>query len=94
MTYDPDRYEHTEDMAHAAMPGEDPDLIHLYTLLALTKGEATTLADVHDAWALWRMQTRPDHPSLVPFGELTPETQEYDRPYMEAIHQVAREVGR
>jgi hypothetical protein len=72
-----------------ALPDLEPDLIRLYALLALVKGEQATLADVHDAWAIWRDQTRPDHRSIVPFDELTPETQELDRPYMEVIRAVA-----
>ena len=36
----------------------------------------TTLRDVHDAWAIWRHQARPDHPAIVPFDELTPDVQE------------------
>lgn len=77
----------------AALPGEDPALLRLYALLVLTRGVDTTLADVHDAWALWRMDTRPDHPDLVRFDLLSPEVQEYDRPYRDAIVRVAREVN-
>lgn len=72
------------------MPGEDSDLLRLYALLTLTQGQHTTLKDVHDAWSLWRHGTRPDHPSIVPFDQLTSEIQELDRPYMEAIHRAAR----
>jgi hypothetical protein len=66
-----------------------PELIDLYALLVHTTGTGTTLEDVHEAWAVWRNRTKPDHKSLVPFDELTPEIQEYDRKYMDAIHQVA-----
>ena len=72
-----------------ALPGLEPDLVRLYALLALVKGDRTTLADVHDAWAVWRDQTRPDHPSIVPFADLTVEVQELDRPYAVAIHAAA-----
>jgi hypothetical protein len=72
-----------------SIPGNDPDLLRLYALLALTKGQQTTLEDVHDAWALWRNTTRPDHPSLVPFDQLDPHVQELDRKYMQAIHAAA-----
>lgn len=75
------------------MPGEDPHLLRLYALLALVKGTDTTLRDVHDAWSLWRLATRSDHPSIVPFDELSPEVQELDRPYMEAIHRAARALA-
>jgi hypothetical protein len=73
-----------------ALPDLEPDLIRLYALLALVKGEQTTLADVHDAWAIWCDQTCPGHRSLVPFDELAPEVQELDRPYMTAIRAVLK----
>ena len=75
------------------IPGNDSVLIDLYALLVLTTGEETTLKDVHDAWSVWRNLTKPDHKSLILFELLTPEIQEYDRKYMEAIHQVAREIA-
>lgn len=73
----------------ALLPGLDPDLLRLYTLLGLVKGTTTTLEDVHDAWAVWRTQTRPGHPSAIPFARLSPEVQELDRKYMDAIHEAA-----
>lgn len=69
------------------------DLLRFYALLVLTEGVNTTLEDVHSAWACWRVATKPDHRSLVPFGDLTPEVQELDRKYMTAIHQVAAETA-
>ncbi len=66
-----------------------PDLLRLYALLALTTGTGTTLENVHDAWACWRVATRPDHPSLVPFADLASEVQELDRKYMMAIREAA-----
>lgn len=71
-------------------PGEDPELIRLYALLALVKGDDTTLRDVHDAWSLWRTTTRPGHPSLVPFEELPTDVQELDQPYRDAISRASR----
>ncbi len=78
------------DRLNQASPGLDPDLAQLYALLALVKGVDTTLEDVHDAWALWRNATNPQHKSLVPFDELTLEVQELDREYMDAIHKAAQ----
>lgn len=72
------------------LPDLDPDLAQLYALLALTLGDGTSLEDVHDAWAVWRNTTRPDHKSLVPFGELTLAVQELDRTYMDAIHEASQ----
>jgi hypothetical protein len=90
MTY----IQHALKVLNQASPGLDPDLAQLYVLLALTRGTRTTLRDVHDAWAVWRNNTRPDHPSLMPFDQLTREVQELDRPYMQAIHKTARQVKR
>lgn len=74
-------------------PDLDPELAKLYALLALTLGPSTNLADVHDAWALWRNSTNPTHQSLVPFEELPDEVQELDRPYVEAIKRTARRLA-
>ncbi len=57
----------------------------LYLLLALSKGQLTGLRDVHDAWALRKAIDRPDHPSIVPFDQLTFAEQEKGRPFMDAI---------
>ena len=65
------------------------DLLDLYTLLAFVKGKETTLKDVHDAWSIWRNNTKPEHKSLIPFEELTPEIQELDRDYANAIISVS-----
>lgn len=86
----PDNYANRAIAAMTAIfPDKDPHLLRLYTLLALTKGAEATLSDVHDAWAMNRTLARPDHPDLVPFEQLAPESRERDRKYMEAIHKVA-----
>jgi hypothetical protein len=77
----------------AELPGLDPKLLDLYTLLAFTEGERVTLESVHNAWAVWRSWASPDHPSLVPFDELSPEVQEMDRQYAEAIARAAKECA-
>lgn len=67
------------------MPCEH-ELLVSYTLLGLTKGVNVTLEDVHDAWSSWRaFSDRPDHKSLVPFDELSPEVQDMDKPFQDAI---------
>lgn len=71
------------------LPGLDPELAQLYALLALVKGDATSLEDVHDAWAVWTAATRGSHRSLLPFTELTTDVQELDREYMNGIHRAA-----
>lgn len=68
-------------------------LFRVYAVLALAKGERAVLEDVHDAWAAWTAGRDPGHRSLRPFGELTDEVREYDRPYLDAIHAVARRRG-
>ncbi len=65
----------------------------LYTLLVLTRGEQTTLADVHDAWAVGRNLDRPEHADLVPFGELLPGVAAYDIPFRDAIHAATRRIA-
>lgn len=77
-----------ERLAHE-LPGLDKPLMDLYTLLVLVKGQDVTLRDVHDAWAVWRSRTDPEHRSLVPFKELSEEVQELDRKYADAIARVA-----
>ena len=71
----------------------EDDLLDLYTLLVFSTGVDTELMDVHDAWAIWRNKTDPRHKSLIPFSELTQETQELDRKYLEAIRATAEEIG-
>lgn len=78
--------------------GEDLDqqdsvLALLYATLVLVKGTETTLEDVHDAWSVWASRYEPWRKSIVPMGELPEWVQEYDRPYMEAIHAAAKEVA-
>lgn len=66
----------------------DVELLRLYALLALVKGAAVTDEDVHHAWSAWTAARRPDHRSLVPFGDLAPEVQALDTRYAEAIRAV------
>jgi hypothetical protein len=69
--------------------GEDITLYRIYALLALTVGEDVTAEHVHDAWSVWRAETKPDHKSLIPFAELTPDVQALDDKYVDAIRAVA-----
>lgn len=69
-------------------------LMNLYSLLVIIKGEDTTLKDVHDAWSLninitWDKEQFGDHRSLIPFDELSPETQAKDQKYVDAIRTTA-----
>jgi hypothetical protein len=68
---------------------QDPALLRLYALLLLTRGTRVTSRDVHDAWALWRLATRPDHPGIVPFDQLSIEVKRLDVPFRDAIRRAA-----
>lgn len=71
---------------------EDGPLVDLYLLLVFVKGEAVTLENVHDAWAIRESRAFPTSRLIAPFQGLTPEVQELDREFMEAIQRVAREL--
>ena len=71
----------------------EPALLDLYALLAIVRGTQTTWEDVHDAWAVWRNQTQPDHQSIVPFEDLSKRVQAMDQEYAEAIKETAREIN-
>jgi hypothetical protein len=69
-------------------------LLDLYALLVLVRGEWTTPKQVHDAWSFHASRTRPDHPAIVPFGELSSEVQDLDVSYAVAIRNVAKAIGK
>ncbi len=71
------------------LPDCPPDLLRFYAVLVLVLGTGTGWDDVHDAWSAWRDITRPDHPSLIPYGLLSGEVKALDSPYAKAIHQAA-----
>jgi hypothetical protein len=71
-------------------PQMDSELLDVYALLVLVKGEDVTLKDVHDAWSVWKNNIRPDHRSLIEFDELTPEVQALDQRYADSIETVAK----
>lgn len=64
-------------------------LLDLYVLLALTVGKDCTLEHIHDAWSVWCNNRDKQHRSLKPFAELTPDVQELDRKYRDAVVKVA-----
>ncbi len=73
------------------VPDDDDldQLFRLYAVLARAKGEATTRADVHDAWSAWMLGRGADHESITPFDRLDPETRREDEPFLRAIQKVA-----
>lgn len=70
--------------------GETDRLFRTYAVLAMAKGEAVELEDVHDAWAAWMSDQDPAHESLKPLHELPPGVHRADEPYLEAIRAVMR----
>ena len=74
------------------MSMEDASSGHLlrnYALLCICRGAATSNRDVHDAWSAWCAEYRPNHKSLIPYDDLSPEIQELDTKYRNAIREVA-----
>ena len=80
---------HSEVPEDALPEGDLATLFRLYALLALSKGKEVTARDVHDAWAVWMTEQEPSHPSIQPFDQLTPEKQEEDDVFVEAIRSAA-----
>lgn len=73
-------------------PGEDMSLYRIYALLVLTVGRGVDCENVHDAWSVWTAGTNPNHKSLIPFDELSPEVRALDEKYRDAIRAVARRM--
>ncbi|MGW8535776.1 DUF7701 domain-containing protein [Rhodococcus qingshengii] len=64
-------------------------LYRLYALLAMSKGSATTLTDVHNAWSIWMLEQEPCHPAIREFSHLEKTKQTEDEPFLEAIKAVS-----
>lgn len=73
--------------------GDTAPLFRMYAVLALAKGEAVVLEDVHDAWAAWMSGQDREHQALRPLPELPAGVQRADQPYLDAIRAVARARG-
>lgn len=67
-------------------------LYRLYALLAMSKGSATTLADVHNAWSIWMLEQEPCHPAIIKFSHLEETKQIEDKPFLEAIKSVSSSI--
>jgi hypothetical protein len=63
----------------------------LCALLALTKGESVTAADVHDAWCATSLGDTAVEFYARPFDELSEELKRRDEPFAAAIRAVARD---
>ncbi len=76
------------------LPKTDVDrLFRIYAALALAKGAAVTAEDVHNAWAAWECDRKPNSPSIMPFDRLSADVQRTDEPFVDAIQQAVRERG-
>jgi hypothetical protein len=72
------------------IPEDADDLFLIYALLARAKGHKVTEEDVHDAWTAWMEARGQQHESMVPFDQLPESVRVEDRPFVAAIHAVAR----
>ena len=77
----------------ARPPGDDDALFLGYAVLLRAKGMATTVEDVHNAWAAWMLGCGTRHWAIVPFEELAADVQAMDLPYVQAIHTAARRIA-
>lgn len=75
------------------------EIVKMYALLVLTKGKDITLEDIHDGWSMvmnFKESNPPycyghEHKSIVPFEQLSKETQERDVKYLEALRNIVLE---
>jgi hypothetical protein len=78
----------------SVLPDEDvTPLFRGYAVLLLALGSKVTAEDVHNAWAAWMAERHSDHPALVPFKQLDPDTIEGDSPFLRALRIVASQTG-
>lgn len=81
---------------------KDENLVRLYALLALVKGQDVTLKDVHDAWAMNMNFKEPNpphcyghaHKSIVPFDCLKVEIHDFYEEHLEAIKEVVNTISK
>ena len=72
------------------IPPDSGTLFVLYAVLAHTKGESVTSEDVHTAWTAWMDLKGEEHPSKVPFDQLSSQARAEDQPFVDAIRATAR----
>ncbi len=72
---------------------ETRNLFILYALIALSRGTSVTAEDVHNAWNAWMLLRGENHPSMVPFEELSKNKKEEDNPFLEAIRRVVAQFN-
>ena len=64
----------------------------MYAVLVLTMGEDVRAEDVHNAWSAWMTYRDPSHKAIKPFAQLDSETKKTDRPFVDAIKKVAKQL--
>ena len=75
--------------ADALPDGDTSSLFRTYAVLLLAKGVEVTRGDIHNAWVAWMLDNGETHASLVPFSELSADTQSEDSPFVVAVQTVA-----
>lgn len=73
--------------------GPVDELLVLYAVLLLAKGETVNPEDVHNAWSAWMMRVDPSHSSIVPYTSLDAAIAAQDEPYVRAIQRAARRLA-
>lgn len=76
----------------ALPPDEDLPLYRQYAVLLLAKGKNVTAEDVHNAWAAWASEHKPESRDLLPYKELSLRDQRRDQTYVDAVHRVAERM--
>lgn len=75
-----------EDHLQKKFPVCPPDLIKLYALISLvTRGNASA-EDIHNAWAVRKNETFPEHRSLVPYNSLPEAIRLRDMKYVKEVN--------
>ena len=69
--------------------GDTTSLFRVHALLVRAKGSAVTARDVHDVWAVWALEAKPNHSAIRPWKDLNAETQAKDDHYVQALRRVA-----
>lgn len=83
-----------EHIPEDCFPDGDPhELLRLYAVLLRAKGSSVTQSDVHDAWAAWMAERKPEHKSLVPYEDLGEDLQDEDRVFAVAIRRASDLLG-
>lgn len=78
---------------HLVSDNDTETLFLMYAVLALSKGTEVTPEDVHNAWNAWMVSRGESHDAMVPYSDLSEEKRQEDRPFADAIRDVASEIS-